>query len=134
MSDFFQNGIITTLHNLCDRPLDALEAELQAFAAQRPMALVLPCLYSELEQPALANIVAELSKVPYLSEIVIGLDMATEAQYHHALEYFSVLPQQHHVLWNDGPRLRAVQERLGARLGQSRQQRRAATAYRNTPG
>ncbi len=114
MSDFFQNGIITTLHNLCDRPVEALEAELEEFAAQRPMALVLPCLYSELEQPALAQIVAELSKASYLSEIVIGLDMATEAQYHHALEYFSVLPQRHHVIWNDGPRMGAVQEKLAA--------------------
>lgn len=114
MSDFFQNGIITTLHNLVDRPLEALEEELVSYSRQRPLALVLPCLYSELEQPALANIVSELSRVPYLSDIVIGLDRATEQEYRHALEYFSVLPQRHHVLWNDGPRLGAVQERLAA--------------------
>ena len=112
MTDFFQNGIITTLHNLRHRPVEALEAELQTFAEQRPMALVLPCLYSELAQPALANIVKELSAVPYLSEIVIGLDQASESEYRHALEYFSVLPQSHHVLWNDGPRLQRVQDRL----------------------
>ena len=112
MSDFFQNGIITTLHNLSDRPLEELEADLVSFAERRPIALVLPCLYSELAQPALANIVAELAQVPYLSDIVIGLDRASEAEYQHALEYFSVLPQRHHVLWNDGPRLQAVHERL----------------------
>ena len=71
MSDFFQNGIITTLHNLSDRPVEALESELSGFADQRPMALVLPCLYSELATPALANIVEELAKVPYLEEIII---------------------------------------------------------------
>lgn len=113
MSDFFQNGIITTLHNLSNRPLDALEAELSDFARQRPMALVLPCLYSELAQRALANIVDELSRVPYLQEIVIGLDQATEVEYHHALEYFSKLPQRHHVIWNDGPRMKEVQNKLG---------------------
>jgi len=112
MSDFFQNGIITTLHNLSDRPLAALEAELCEFAPERPMALVLPCLYSELAQPALANIVAELSKVGYLSDIVIGLDRASEKEYQHALEYFSRLPQRHHVLWNDGPRMQAVANSL----------------------
>ena len=112
MSDFFQNGIITTLHNLCDRPVEDLEADLTSFSQHRPMVLVLPCLYSELDQPALAHIVEELRQVPYLSEIVIGLDQATEAQYRHALDYFSVLPQKHHVLWNDGPRLKAVQDRL----------------------
>ena len=30
MADFYQNGIITTLHNLVDRPIEALEAELVA--------------------------------------------------------------------------------------------------------
>ena len=114
MTDFFQNGIITTLHNLCDRPLADLHEDLLRFAQERPMALILPCLYSELEHPALGDIVAKLAEVPYLSDIVIGLDRADAAQYQHALEYFSVLPQRHHVLWNDGPRLQAVNGRLGA--------------------
>lgn len=112
MSDFFQNGIITTLHNLRNRPLEDLEADLSAFSKNRPIALVLPCLYSELAQPALANIVSELRKAPYISEIVIGLDRATQTQYQHALDYFSVLPQRHHVLWNDGPRMQAIHSRL----------------------
>ncbi|MEM7077854.1 MAG: glycosyl transferase [Pseudomonadota bacterium] len=113
MSDFFQNGIITTLHNLCDRSLEELESELLAFSKSQPMALILPCLYSELEQPALADIVAKLAKVPYLSDIIIGLDKADEQQYAHAVEYFSVLPQRHHILWNDGRRLQDVYARLG---------------------
>jgi glucosyl-3-phosphoglycerate synthase len=112
MSDFFQNGIITTLHNLSDRPLEELEADLNGYSKDRPIALVLPCLYSELAQPALANIVSELRGASYISEIVIGLDRATAAEYQHALEYFSVLPQRHHVLWNDGPRMQAIHNRL----------------------
>lgn len=112
MSDFFQNGIITTLHNLSRRPVEALHEELLAFSRERPMALVLPCLYSELATPALKKIVGELQQVPYLSQIVIGLDRASEAEYHHALEYFSVLPQNHVVLWNDGPRMRAIHDHL----------------------
>ena len=55
-----------------------LERELESFCGARPMSLVLPCLYSELAGPALGNIVAELSKVPYLDEIVIGLDRASD--------------------------------------------------------
>ena len=112
MGDFYQNGVITTLHNLSRRSVDELETELLEFARNRPMALVLPCLYSELEGPALSNIVDELCKVPYLSEIVIGLDRATESQYRHALEFFSRLPQSHVVLWNDGPRLQSIDARL----------------------
>ncbi len=112
MSDFHQNGTITTLHNLGNRPLEAMESELIRFAQTRPMALILPSLYSELEAPALTNIVQELKQVPYLGEIVIGLDRATEDQYRHALEFFKELPQRHHILWNDGPRLQAINKQL----------------------
>ena len=112
MADFYQNGVITTLHNLSDRSVDELEKELLVFARARPMSLVLPCLYSELAGPALTNIVDELCKVPYLSQIVIGLDRATEDEYKHALEFFSRLPQAHVVLWNDGPRLKNIDNRL----------------------
>ncbi|MFK7916284.1 MAG: glycosyl transferase [Pseudomonadales bacterium] len=112
MSDFFQNGIITTLHHLKTRGLDALEDELRDFATTRRMTLVLPCLYSELAQPALAKIVAELAGADYLAKIVIGLDRATEAEYRHALEYFSALPQPHVVIWNDGPRMKRIADQL----------------------
>ncbi|MEP3163850.1 MAG: glycosyl transferase, partial [Marinobacter sp.] len=112
MGDFYQNGIITTLHNLCRRPVEELEAELMSFRKARPMSLVLPSLYSELEGPALKNIVKELAKVPYLEQIVIGLDRANEQEYRHALEYFAELPQHVRVLWNDGPRLRALDLKL----------------------
>lgn len=114
MADFYQNGIVTTLHNLNCRPVEALEGELIRFSHKRPMALILPSLYSELEGPALANIVSQLKTVPYLSEIVIGLDRADETQYRHALRFFSELPQHHRVLWNDGPALRALDKELAA--------------------
>jgi glucosyl-3-phosphoglycerate synthase len=57
MGDFHQNGIITTLHNLSDRPLVDLEADLLKFSKRRPMALILPSRYSELEGDALVNLV-----------------------------------------------------------------------------
>ncbi|MCC4273142.1 glycosyltransferase family protein [Marinomonas communis] len=112
MGDFYQNGILTTLHNLSQRPLEEMENELCEFAKKRPMALILPCLYSELETEAMPNIIRHLKQVPYPIEIIIGLDRATEEQYKHALEFFSELPQKHKVLWNDGPRLRAIDEIL----------------------
>ena len=112
MGDFHQNGKITTLHNLTHRPVAELEDELIGFSRQRLIGLVLPSLYSELQTPALENIVRELTKVPFLNEIIIGLDRADESQYRHALEYFGRLPQNHKVLWNDGPRLRAIDAEL----------------------
>ncbi|MEM7075265.1 MAG: glycosyl transferase [Pseudomonadota bacterium] len=112
MADFHQNGNIATLHNLRTRGLDDLTSELVAFAETRKITLVLPCLFSELEGPALRGIVEELSAVPYLHRIVVGLDQADEAQYRSAMSFFSCLPQRHTVLWNDSPRMKA----LGARL------------------
>ena len=112
MGDFYQNGIITTLHNLRSRTLEDLERELIEFSKVRPMSLVLPSLYSELEAPALKHIVEELKQVPYLAEIVIGLDRADQDQYATALKYFDELPQHHRVLWNDGPRLMALDDEL----------------------
>lgn len=112
MADFYQNGIVTTMHNLSQRSNQDLEAELQTFSKARPMGLILPSLFSELEGDALPAIVDHLCEVPYLSEIVIGLDLANEAQYRHALKFFKKLPQHHRVLWNEGPRLQALDAKL----------------------
>ncbi|MCR9112205.1 MAG: glycosyl transferase [Rhodobacteraceae bacterium] len=112
MADFHQNGNITTLHNLRTRSLDDLTYELSAFAETRRISLILPCLYSELEGPALDNILDELSGVPYLHRIIIGLDQADEAQFRHAQTFFSRLPQNHVVIWNDSPRMKALGQRL----------------------
>ena len=81
MGDFHQNGIITTLHNLGGRSLEDTEKELTAFSAVRPLGLILPSLYSELEGQAMPKILSELINVPYLNQIVVGLDRADASQY-----------------------------------------------------
>ena len=112
MGDFYQNGIITTLHNLGHRPVSEMHQDLIRFSRRRPMGLILPALFSELEGKALPLIINELKGVPYLNQIVIGLDKANEDQYVHALQFFSELPQHLRVLWNDGPRLKAIDKQL----------------------
>ncbi|MGQ8363760.1 glycosyl transferase [Glaciecola sp. 1036] len=112
MADFYQNGIVTTLHNLESRGIDDLEHELVKFSKHRPLGLILPSLFSELEGDALPSIIKQIKDVPYLNQIVIGLDRADESQYKHALKFFGELQQPHRVLWNDGPRLKALDEEL----------------------
>ncbi len=112
MADRFQSGRVTTLHNITRRPLEDIEYELSHYAQYRPIGLILPALYSELERPALAKIVDELEKVPYLRQVVIGIDRANESEYRNALQYFSRLPQDFQVLWNDGPNLKAIDDML----------------------
>lgn len=116
MADFYQNGITTTLHSLSKRSIEDLETELVSFAEKRPLAVLLPSLFSELEGDALPNIIQQIAKVPYLNEVVIGLDRADEDQFKHALKFFGKLPQHHRILWNDGPRLKALDAEL-ATLG-----------------
>ncbi|WP_339108527.1 glycosyl transferase [Thioclava sp. GXIMD4216] len=112
MADFQQNGNITHFHNLRSRSNEELVYEIESYAQSRKISLILPSLYSELEGPALANIVAELSKVSYLNRVIIGLDRADEAQYRHARSFFAGLPQKTTVIWNDSPRMKALYERL----------------------
>ncbi|MDO6507236.1 glycosyl transferase [Colwellia sp. 4_MG-2023] len=114
MADFYQNGTVTTLHNLAQRESADMAAELLEFSKKRPLGLILPSLFSELEGKALPDIVSKLKGVEYLSEIVIGLDRADLDQYKHALSFFGELPQHHKVLWNDGPRLQAIDAKLQA--------------------
>ena len=112
MSDFAQHGPITTLTRLGDRPLVELEDALVRHTRRNKAALLVPCLVSELERPALLKICEELAKVPYLDTILISLDRADEAGYRGALEYFRRLKRRTVVLWNDGPGVTALLEKL----------------------
>jgi glucosyl-3-phosphoglycerate synthase len=112
MADFFQNGTITTLHKLLERPIGEIENELTEFGKQRPMALILPSLYSELQGEALPAIVEHLRQATYISDIIVGLDQAGKDDFEHARQFFTCLPQTTHILWNDGERLRALDAQL----------------------
>ena len=114
MADFYQNGTVTTLHNLAQRDPADMADELLTFSKTRSLGLILPSLFSELEGKALPDIINKIKEVKYLSEIVIGLDRADFEQYKHALSFFGQLPQHHRVLWNDGPRLQAIDKKLQA--------------------
>ena len=113
MSDFFQTGAVATLHRLGQPNIGRLEAELEQFAQETPIALVLPCHVRELGTKALRLIVRELKGVRYLKQIVIGIDGATRARdWQRARHMFGHLPQKPILLWNDGPRLRRLFETL----------------------
>ncbi len=112
MADYHQNGSVATLHNLTRVPVQEMERQLGLMSGVRKITLILPSLFSELDGPALAGIVDVLCGVEYINHIVIGLDQADAEQFAFAREYFSRLPQAHDILWNDGPRLRAIDREL----------------------
>jgi glucosyl-3-phosphoglycerate synthase len=108
VSDFYQTGNITTLHQLSRDGLDRLESELGRYSRERPIGLVLPALYSEFERPAMAAIVDELSRVDYLQHIVVALGRASKAEYLRAREFMSGLPCRVTTLWIDSPRVQSL--------------------------
>ena len=88
MGDFHQNGKVATLHHFPTASAENMERILETYAQNRKITLILPSLFSELEQPALSNILDELSKAKFINQIVIGLDRADEEQYRYAQEVF----------------------------------------------
>jgi glucosyl-3-phosphoglycerate synthase len=111
MSDFYQTGVVATFHRLGGASTEKIEAELTWYSQERPVALVLPSLYSELAGDALKGIVRELREVKYIGEVVVALGPASEEEFRRAKEFFSVLPQKTRILWNSGP---ALSELYGA--------------------
>jgi glucosyl-3-phosphoglycerate synthase len=117
MADFHQTGVITSLHRLGEPDLDRLERELVRYSEERPIALVLPSLYSEIHGPALKRIVEELSRVPYLAQCVLSLSGPADfRQFQEMRELFEVVRcrdgSRPTVLWNHGPRIQALFQRL----------------------
>ena len=112
MGDFSQNGIVSTLHDFKTKSTEQIEKELLEFSKERKMELILPCLYSELEGEALPKIVSEISKTKYLNHIIIGLDKANKNQAKDAWKFFKKLKTDFTILWNDGPKLKKLDEEL----------------------
>ncbi len=108
MSDFSQTGEVATLHRLDSRTLDSLERDVSTFARVQPIALVLPALYSEFEGKAMPHILEEVSRVPYLSQVVIALAQADAQQFADTRRRVAGLHPEVRVIWNDGPRIQEI--------------------------
>ena len=112
MGDFSQNGIVSTLHDFGTKSTTEIEKDLLNFSKERKMELILPCLYSELEGSALPNIVDQISKTKYLNHVIIGLDKASESQAKKAWNFFKKINVPFTILWNDGPKLKKLDNEL----------------------
>lgn len=112
MADFYQTGMVATLHRLVESGHERLEQELMAYAAQRPVALVLPALFSEFEGQAMPHIIEQLQEVRYLRQVILTLARADEAQFAQARRCLAGLPAEVRVIWNDGPRIESLYMKL----------------------
>ena len=117
MADFHQSGVITTLHRLGGGSAHRLERELHGYSRQRPIALVLPCLVSELRGQGLKGIVDVLRKVHYLRQIVVSIDGSEHREAYEEMRRFwdgvrTVDDQPPILLWNSGARVQGLYRRL----------------------
>ena len=108
MSDFYQTGVVTTLHRLKPNNVERLEGDLEKFSRNRPIGLVLPALYSEFETPAMQRIVAELRRVRYLQRIVVALGRTTAEQFDKARAFFDDFYTPVTFVWVDGARTQGL--------------------------
>ena len=94
MADFCQNGVITTLQKLKERPIEEIEKELKAISRKRKMVLMLPALVTEFDGPAMHRIIDELKGVDYLDRIVLSLDRADAGRFGRIRKIMSILPSR----------------------------------------
>lgn len=132
MSDFYQTGVVATLHRLVEKGYECLEKELVQYTRNRPIALVLPALFREFEGPALPRILEHLKEVPYLRQIILTMAGADQRQFEHARSSMARLPQEVKIIWNNGPRVQKLYEQLAANnlpLGEEGKGRQCWMAY-----
>ena len=108
MADFYQTGIVPTLHRLNRDGLGKLERELEIHARATPVGLVLPALYAEFGRDAMTQIVHELRSARYLTRIVVALGQADDEEYRHARRAFEGFDVPVVMLQVDHPEVEAL--------------------------
>jgi glucosyl-3-phosphoglycerate synthase len=105
MSDFYQTGVVSTLHRLGKPKLEALERELSEHAKHRPIALILPTTFSDFQGEAFKRILENLKLVKYLEEIVVVMNKTDTMEFRQAKKTLSEMPFQAKIVWSSGPRI-----------------------------
>ncbi|MDJ0631577.1 MAG: glucosyl-3-phosphoglycerate synthase [Xenococcaceae cyanobacterium MO_188.B29] len=110
----YKQELITTIHDFgCN--LEFLEERLVELSQESPTAVLIPALYEELERPALTQIRDHLKECAFIKTVVVCLYADTVEQYSTAVQFFSLLPQQTFVIWENGQRVTHLLENLRAR-------------------
>ncbi len=102
MSDFFQHGLISTLHRLVEGPVTRLH---DLLPGTEPIDLLLPCHYAEVGTPALERIIDSLRDASFLSSVVISMNGIPEQSAEEVSRIWSRMERVHVVLQNDSPSL-----------------------------
>jgi glucosyl-3-phosphoglycerate synthase len=113
MPDFVQHGLITTLHDVGTQHREQLESLLDHATHDYQVGLVLPVTAADMRAEPFGRIIAQLSDVHYVDQIVVTLGAApNQVDYDQTRQAVEPLGDRARVLWTDGPRLQALYQTL----------------------
>jgi glucosyl-3-phosphoglycerate synthase len=96
MSDFFQHGLISTLHRL-----NQVEPEEDHALQGAGVGLLLPCHARDIDSKPLIDTVATLNQLNLFDHAIISVNGFPSV--HDAMGFWSQLRIPHTLLWNDSP-------------------------------
>jgi glucosyl-3-phosphoglycerate synthase len=133
MSDFFQHGLITTLHDFRSVEPGYLESVVLEATQTCPLGLILPLTAADMRSKTFAHIVNQLVGAEFLREIVVVLNVAPEQDdFRECVHRVKSLGAKSHVVWADSPRMTALYQTLveaGLNLRRAGKGRAVWTAY-----
>jgi glucosyl-3-phosphoglycerate synthase len=113
MPDFYQHGLITTIHDLHTARLDTLEERLRKDTRDSHIGLVLPVTAGDMRAAPFDRIVSELCGADYVHTIVVVLGAAPDREdFAETRRKVSTLGEKATVLWTDGPRIQQLYQQL----------------------
>jgi glucosyl-3-phosphoglycerate synthase len=95
---------ITTLHDICIDKTKFMKV-VSDIAVERPVSVVIPMLYSELQNDALGTIISSLNKCKYLNQVIISLAAANEKEFNRVKHFFSTLTIPKLIMWCNDPKI-----------------------------
>ena len=96
MSDFFQHGLISTLHRLTEKSLIP-----DAGLSGAKLGLLLPCHFREIGTQALVNTIETLNCLRLFDHVIVSVNGVETPD--KVVQFWSSLHLAHTIVWNDSP-------------------------------
>ncbi len=99
-----QQEKIATLHDFNVNKKTLMKSVSDA-VVERPVSVVMPMLYREINSDSLEVIKKGLNKCTYLKEIIVPLAAQNQKEFNHVKRFFSDLKVPHLIMWCNGPKV-----------------------------